>query len=74
MDGVLGWGCFATLIATVCVAWAGRSWPPALAVAALGTGSTALLWWIGRRPWTAARTLAPPAAAQPVAEVSPGDD
>jgi hypothetical protein len=47
--GWAGWGAFATLAAAVFVWWADRTWTPVLAVTSLGAGSTALLWWIGRR-------------------------
>jgi hypothetical protein len=60
-DGLPGWGAFASVVAAVAVAWTGHGWPPAAAVALLGLGCTALLWWLGCR-------------ARPAGEQSPDAD
>ena len=74
LAGVAGWGLFATAVGTVSVGWADRSWPPALAVAALGVSSTGLLWSVSHRPPVRPTGAGRPAPAELERPRSQSDD
>jgi len=56
LESLPGWGLFATTVGAGCVAWSGAGTAAVTAVAGLGCGSTALLWWAVRRTERGRRT------------------
>jgi hypothetical protein len=49
LEGLPGWGLFATAVGAGFIGWTDPRWPAMIALVALGLSSTGILWWTVRR-------------------------